>query len=334
MTRRLLVVGMVGVLAAVGLLVGRGAEATFPGENGRIAFSLDTGSSFQVHTIRPDGTGLRRLTSVAGNTSGSTWSPDGTKIVFGLDPGAPSESCRIELMRSDGGNLHDITPKVFDTRNGCAWDPSFLPSGRRIVFVAHRCENRDKCPQRVWTMSLRGRDLRSVVRSPDCCEVKRPQVSPDGRTIVVTAEKDAVVDGVRGNRKTLFTVRMNGTHLRKILPFRFDVCVCGGDWAPNGKRIVSSDQAGPTAVPGKASNLFTVRPNGSGVRFLTHSRNTDVAIAVGSYSPNGHWIVYKRITATGRYRMMKIHPSGGDPTLIATLPADFVGRAWGPRPRS
>ena len=144
MTRRLLVVGMVGVLAAVGLLVGRGAEATFPGENGRIAFSLDTGSSFQVHTIRPDGTGLRQLTSVAGNTSGSNWSPDGTKIVFGLDPGAPSESCRIELMRSDGANLHDITPKVFDTRNGCAWDPSFLPSCRRIVFVAHRCDNPDK----------------------------------------------------------------------------------------------------------------------------------------------------------------------------------------------
>jgi len=57
MTRRLLVLGMVGVLAAVGLLVGRGAEATSPGENGRITFSLDTGSGFQVHTIRPDGTG-------------------------------------------------------------------------------------------------------------------------------------------------------------------------------------------------------------------------------------------------------------------------------------
>jgi len=202
------------------------------------------------------------------------------------------------------------------------------------VFVAHRCENRDKCPQRVWTMGLRGRNLRPVMRSPDCCEVKRPQVSPNGRTIVFAAEKDAFVDGVRGNRKTLFTVRMNGTHLRRILPFRFDVCVCGGDWAPNGKRIVSSDQAGPTAVPGKASNLFTVRPDGSGVRFLTHSRNTDAAIAVGSYSPNGHWIAYKRITAKGTYRLLRIHPWGGDPRLIATLPADFVGRAWGPRPRS
>ena len=120
MRRQLLLVGMVGVLAATGLLVGRGAEATSPGENGRIAFSLDTGNGYQVHTIRPDGTGLRQLTSVEGNTSSSNWSPDGTKIVFGLDPGAISLSCRIELMQSDGANLHDITPKVFATKNGCA----------------------------------------------------------------------------------------------------------------------------------------------------------------------------------------------------------------------
>jgi Tol biopolymer transport system component len=145
------------------------------------------------------------------------------------------------------------------------------------------------------------------------------------------AEKEVTVDGVEGNRKALYMVRTNGTHLRQVVPYRLDVCACGGDWAPNGKRIVSSSQAGPTPVPGRQSNLFTVRPNGTRLRYLTHS-HTYAVIFVGSYSPNGRWIAYKRVTPAEKYRLMKIHPSGRDRTPIATLSANYTGRDWGPRP--
>jgi Tol biopolymer transport system component len=142
-----------------------------------------------------------------------------------------------------------------------------------------------------------------------------------------------VVDGVHGNRKALYTVRMNGSHLTQVTPYRLDVCICSGDWAPSGERIVSSSQAGPTPVPGRASNLFTVRPDGTGLRFLTQSSDTEIGIGVGSYSPNGRWILFKRIREDkGTYRLMKIHPSGEDATLIATLPSNPTGRDWGPRP--
>jgi Tol biopolymer transport system component len=163
-------------------------------------------------------------------------------------------------------------------------------------------------------------------------QLHAPRVAPGGHRIVFVAEKDITLHGTEGNRKSLYTVRMNGTHLRQLVPYRFDVCACGADWAPNGKRIVSSSQAGPTAVPGEPSNLFTVRPDGTGLRYVTHSHNADVGIFVGSYSPNGRWIAYKRITAKERYRLLKVRPSGEERTRIATLPADFVGRDWGPRP--
>jgi hypothetical protein len=82
-----------------------------------------------------------------------------------------------------------------------------------------------------------------------------------------------------------------------------------------------------------ASNLFTIRPDVTGLRFLTHSHDTGLGIGVGSYSPNGRWILYKRIREDKEiFRLMKMHPSGKDATSIGMLPANPTGRDWGPRP--
>jgi Tol biopolymer transport system component len=143
------------------------------------------------------------------------------------------------------------------------------------------------------------------------------------------------VNGVEGNRKALYSVRMNGTHLRQVVPFRFDVCACGGDWAPTGRRIVSSDQVGPTPVPGKPSNMFSVRPDGTGLRWLTHYRTSlpDASVGAGSYSPDGRWITFKYSNFTQeKYVFWKIHPDGTGKRRIRTFKVAFTGRDWGPQP--
>lgn len=326
------------VLLVVLVFVASPADATFPGTNGRIAFSTDTGRGGQINTIEPNGEGLQQISSVTGTASDSDWSPDGTKIAFDVDTSAdPGVPCRIEMMDADGGNVVDLTPTAWVQNGGCAYNPSFTPDGKHIVFVATRCEGDEiGCPGTLRSMNLDGDNRRRILRvpNPGSWEMHSPEVSPDGRTILITmVDETVVMDGVHGNRKALYTVRMNGSHLTKVTSFRLDVCVCSGDWAPSGDRIVSSSQAGPTPVPGVASNLFTVRPHGTGLRFLMHSTNTDVGIGVGSYSPNGHWILYKRIREDkGRYRLMKIHPSGEAAILIAAIPANPAGRDWGPLP--
>jgi Tol biopolymer transport system component len=311
------------------------AHATNPGRNGRIAFSMDTGSGIQIHTIEPNGQGLTQLTSVTGIATRADWSPDGQKIVFGVGSSADEPQCHVEMMNADGSGLVDLTPKSWLARGGCAYDPSFFPHGRRIVFVGTRCHNEIKCPRTMRSMNLQGEDRRRILRIWNIgdFDLHTPRVSPDGRTIVFTVvDETVVVNGEPGNRKALYTVRKNGTHKHQVTPYRLDVCICGGDWAPDGRRIVSSSQAGPTPVPGEPTNMFTIHPDGTHLRWLTHSHRTSVIIGVGSYSPNGRWILYKRITAAGNVRMMKKHPSGRGATLIARLPSDVLGRDWGPRP--
>jgi hypothetical protein len=67
------------------------AGATFPAStNGLIAFSADTGSGFQIYTVRPNGHDLDRITNVVGDAVNAEWSPDGHTIAPSGKPGGSS----------------------------------------------------------------------------------------------------------------------------------------------------------------------------------------------------------------------------------------------------
>ena len=301
------------------------AHATFPGTNGRIAYSLDTGSGAQIYTIKHDGTGRRQLTHVDGDAISPDWSPNGRKIVFEVDH--PNETgCSIEIMNADGSNIRDLT----GNRKGCEMTPAFTPNGRRIVFT-HDC---DQCAVVLKSMNLQGKDRRLILRARTLYK-KEPQVSPDGKRVLFLVEKvlPNLHLGYEENVKALYSVRMNGTDLKTVVPFDFDVCACGGDWAPNGKRIAFSNNAGaadePQTLP---TNLATIRPDGTGLRFLTHYKGINVYVSSGSYSPDGRWILFKTIR-DDKYKLWKIHPNGTHKTLIARFKFNPSGRDWGPRPK-
>jgi Tol biopolymer transport system component len=313
--------------AAVGLstlsLSEAPAHATFPGRNGRILYVLDKGSGGQIHTMKPNGTDRRQLTHVDGAAVDPDWSPDGRHIVFEVDH--PNETgCSIEIMNADGSNIRDLT----GSRQGCELSPAFTPDGRRIVF-AHDC---DQCTVVLRSMDLQGQDRRLILRAHGPY-VKEPQVSPNGRRVLFLAEKDTgTINGVDENVKALYSVRMNGTHLRTVVPYDLDVCACGGDWAPNGKRIGFSDNAGAGETQTRPTNLATIRPDGTGLRFVTHFHGIHVYVSSGSYSPDGRWILFK--TQRGdHYALWKVHPDGSHQARIARFKFNPGTRDWGPRPR-
>src|SRR3954471_9901657 len=84
-----------------------------------------------IFTIKPDGTGLRKLTDSVGYAGGSgAWSPDGKLIVFEADRGDYPAQAGIYVMRSrDGGGLRRLTTLPA----GVDWDgaPKFSPDGKR-----------------------------------------------------------------------------------------------------------------------------------------------------------------------------------------------------------
>jgi len=90
------------------------------------------GDNFEVCTIRPDGSDLRRLTSSRGNDAHPAWSPDGEKIVFSstrmgfkdeaLYTFAPQPYGDLFVMRIDGTQVEQITDNQWEDA-GPAWQP-------------------------------------------------------------------------------------------------------------------------------------------------------------------------------------------------------------------
>jgi Tol biopolymer transport system component len=103
------------------------AHATNPGKNGPIAFEGDRGSGFEVYIDQPDGTGLTKLTDIAGTDQPTPdWSPDGTLIVF---VAVQDDRCSIHMVHPDGTGLSDLT----GDRKGCERYPAFTTSGQRLL---------------------------------------------------------------------------------------------------------------------------------------------------------------------------------------------------------
>jgi Tol biopolymer transport system component len=300
------------------LLMAAPADATYPDRNGRIAFAADNGSGFEVYSDFPDGTGLTQLTNISGTDNATPdWSPDGTLIAFADVQG---HRCSVYVMQSDGTGLSDLT----GGHKGCEGYPAFTTSGHRLLFTLQRCRG---CPVWISTMNLHGGNRRRIissrrVRTRAPVAFVGPAMSPDGRTVAFAANCDKV-----SFRKAVFTVRMNGSHLTEIVPFRLDVS-SKLDWSPNGERLLYTPYI--DFPNGHVPNVFTIRPDASRLHQLTYASGDTAAIS-GSYSPNGRWIVYRRETPNG-YSQWKMHPKGTDKTRIRRLSIAPRSQDWGPKP--
>ncbi len=54
-------------------------------DGSRIAFYSNRDGNFEIYTIHPDGTNLRRLTHSDAGDGEMTWSPDGSKVAYLAD---------------------------------------------------------------------------------------------------------------------------------------------------------------------------------------------------------------------------------------------------------
>jgi Tol biopolymer transport system component len=110
-------IGPLAVLPWVVILlaVAAPAQAAFPGDNGKIAFVRNVGTSYQIFVANSDGSGVTQLTT--GTTNGNPiWSPSGNKIAFTSARDDPNPTgcypnCNYEIyaMNADGSGQTNLT---------------------------------------------------------------------------------------------------------------------------------------------------------------------------------------------------------------------------------
>jgi hypothetical protein len=85
------------------------AFATFPGENGKIAFVKNIGGvNYDIYVMNSNGSEQTRLTDNPANDFYPDWSPDGTKIVFWSDRDGTNNG-EIYIMNADGSEQTNIS---------------------------------------------------------------------------------------------------------------------------------------------------------------------------------------------------------------------------------
>jgi Tol biopolymer transport system component len=226
-----------------------------PANGGRFVYETSGVRSHRgLWTVRPDGSGLRRLLSDTGDDlSGPAWSRDGSRLAYGWAKGPPSGNAgfccgrRIVIAAPDGRRL-SVLPLGDDPD---AY-PSWSPDGTRFA-VEHGLSGE------IDVVQTNGDGRRVLTRNG-----RSPAWSPDGTTI---AYANLSGDGIH-------TVSPDGTNDRTLLP----VSASSVTWSPDGSLLAYAaadglyvaDSSGSgswrvAAMPGSAHPSFS--PDGKRIAF-------------------------------------------------------------------
>jgi Tol biopolymer transport system component len=140
-----------------------------------VVFVSNRGGSEEIYSMRPDATGLARLTNIG---SGSRRSPvissDGSTVYFAS---SHSGTFRIYKVSAAGG-----TPaEVASSAPGNQFDPAISPDGKRLAYVTDRFGGGARLVERDL---LSGTERALMATSVPYAE--RPRWSPDGKFLYVT----------------------------------------------------------------------------------------------------------------------------------------------------
>lgn len=319
MNRRRTAVATVVVTAVVAGVGAALAHATGPGKNGSIVFVGPSPNRLWV--IDPDGTGLRQLTVTKGprlSDKHPDWSPDGSKIAFERC----EQTCQVWTINPDGTGLKRLGPAGDDRAM-----PAWAPTGKLIAFSRGwgPVENDWIKFNDIFVMNAGGGGSRQVTHvttsSPFSAGAVNPMWAPDGKRLVFEVQNSP--RGDPPNRRALFVVNADGSEQRQLTPWSLNGS--DPDWSPDGKLILFR------SVPGREQhgNLYTISPDGSGLRQLTRYPAPKPVFA-GSFSPDGKWITFSRFRGTDPYPAIFVMRSNGTDVRQVSPAGYNVAPDWGP----
>ncbi len=292
-------------LALLVPLAATAAASTAPAPELVIASSRDGDS--ELFLARADGQIVRRLTANRTSDFAPRWSPDGSRIVFVSNRDGDDE---IFTMNADGTGVVQLTHNTVRDHT-----PDWSPDGYKVAFVRERAGDL----MELWTMDSDGRNAARLVAALRRVNEQSysPTWSPDGRSIVFSNNRPG--DGNPELYRVAFRSGGGATKLVRLTRTAGDPHTLGDDampsYSPDGRTIVfTSNRSGN-------SELWTMRPDGSGQRRLAARPRTDDWNA--RWSPDGTRLVFAAYSATNPNAAPRIVVMRADGTGAKTLQAGF-----------
>ncbi|MDQ3800445.1 MAG: hypothetical protein M3384_13435 [Acidobacteriota bacterium] len=209
---------------------------------------------YDIYTSKPDGTGIKPLTTTKGYDAEATVSPDGKKIVFTSTRDGDLE---LYVMDASGKNVKRLTTEL-----GYDGGAFFSPDGRQIVYRSYHPKTEAEIARykqrlsenliepnnfEIWVMNADGTNKRQVTKLGAASFA--PFFTPDGRRIIFCTNYFATDQ--RKRNFDLALINVDGSRLERVTYSEvFDGFPM---FSPDGKKLVfasnrNAARAGDTNV--------------------------------------------------------------------------------------
>jgi Tol biopolymer transport system component len=240
-----------------------------------IAFVSNRSGSFNIYTMRVDGSGLDQLTDDAGPgfSNFPDWSPDGSKIVFSSTRDRSTTGLDIWVMGADGANPTRLTEAA--GQNGRA---EWSHDGTKIVFTSTRDAAGAVGVAEIWVMDADGSNQRAL--TSDGKFANTPSWSADDSKIVFQSNRDGT--------DQLYVMNADGSGITRLTNGAW------GDqepaWSPDGAFIAFQSTRDATApVDNSDFEVYVMNADGSSPTRLTSNTALD---GRASWSPDGSQLIF------------------------------------------
>jgi Tol biopolymer transport system component len=220
--------------------------------------------------------------------------------------GKPAYFDRIRKIARVGFPSSRVSSGVFSDSH-----PAWSPGHTRIAFIR---TSRNGLTYTLWTMLANGTGQKQLTRGTAVAE--EPSWSPDGKTIVLRSSSNG------GRTFDLYTIPAAGGVARNVTRNAGGVGALNPDWSPNGKLIVFQRMKNGS---GAGTGLYTIRPDGSGLRRLTIGGQDP------AWSPNGKRIaaIFPDAKSGGRFEIYTLNANGTGRRRVTSGP-EGTAPAWSP----
>lgn len=257
-----------------------------------------------------------------------TVSPDGRLIAFTRLLGEPGNyRTEVLTMRRDGSGVRRLTGD--GAIEGADFEPSFAPSGKRILFVRLEDETlRGTNQGDIYSIRIDGSGLQQITsgRHAD----RSPVLSPDGRQLVFA--RSPLIRGsgsVQWGRSHIYSMRPDGSRLRDLTPRLYirqrrqrNFDASEPVFSPNGRTIAFT-------VGSIGENILTMRPNGRRLRSLTgvgpQPLSRRFRLSEPAFSPSGRSLL---VTARDSYHSELAVIELADRSQLRTAGPQGESGAW------
>jgi len=231
------------------------------------AWYQDGKQTKDLFLVRADGTDAHVIaTDVPGEHTAASWSPDGSRIAFvNRDGATPNGS--IWTVRADGSGAALLT----DGDGACSdgiFHPNWSPDGTKLAVVCYPDPASQLDSVAVYDIATRTLKRLNTLTEPDHLD-NAPSWSPDGKTLAFAIQHwdptNQFLDG-----SLVATISVDGGKEHRLTTL--DTFMSAPDWSPDGSQIVmSSYDLGNMHTSTHPSNLYLIKPDGTGLHQFTHS---------------------------------------------------------------